>query len=617
MMMSWAFPVDWLHQALDAAAPGSAVLMLDASFGPRPLPCAGDDPHLIEDTLFRDRRDYQRVAGVDLPRADNVELSATTSLEPRLCDRFDQVLDGIERPLFTKYLIRGVVERKADLPPFGDDDGLIELGELTDYLDDNLKRAARFQWGRLQNVRAVGPRGRVLASVAPRKLSPLNAEVVKRRNRPEEPSDEEKEEGEEDREARATKRDVGNEREEVKILPDDQTQDCSESNRSGLCAEDLTAGTENVLNPPNAAPPGRASVVAVASPENEQREDMPPARERTAACRWVAGKIAPYASVLVQRISGDTGPSCAWAADRSEVKLGPIAQIFTPIAWRLGRSTAQDAMLCLLDCDHSTTPIERDPSDRAGAAPEPAVAATEPRREPVDPRTLSAFNRQICDQLEKPVPPYIGIPRWMPGTLIISEALRLGQGCPPPPPEPALPVPLAIALEAPIEIEAPAPSPDRRPAVIATEDRLARRPPYAVGIDMPPMEREKSPMEGDELPIGGGVSPPETGVDIETADSTPFPEDDIEAELASPFEAPFAPSVSKVRWLQSALTVDNRNPGPIDGVIGKQTEDAVQSWRRDNGRTDRTGELTEIEFQEIIRAFGERFDQIEDRVRAF
>ncbi|MGI9419129.1 MAG: hypothetical protein ACR2RA_14965, partial [Geminicoccaceae bacterium] len=175
--------VDWLQAMLDEAEPDFAALMLDTAFAPRPLPCASEDPALIDDALLDSRRNYLRIARDRWNRDGNIELSATTPVQPSHCDRFDQVLESIEQPLFTKFLLKGVVDGEADGEPFGDEDGLIELGELAGYLDDRISRAARFQWGRRQNVRTAGSRSRALASVEPRDPRPETEDLIMRRNR--------------------------------------------------------------------------------------------------------------------------------------------------------------------------------------------------------------------------------------------------------------------------------------------------------------------------------------------------------------------------------------------------------------------------------------------------
>ncbi len=633
-----ALPVEWLHERLKEARPMSSILMLDAGFSPRPLPCANEDPLLISSSLKSVRRNYRRIMRDHWNQTNNLELSATTPVQPPHCDRFDQVLNDIEQPLFTKFLLKAIVEGEADEEPFGDEDRLIDLGELADYLDDRIKRAARFQWGRLQNVRAVGPRSKDVAALDGRKLSPETRDVIRRRNQQAEQDNIQQPEtalpaadpapedggqaGTEPKGRAAVCRDdpMADGCHPCVIDPDGEAcaERCQENQGSDLCAPNLSSTTER--------DPVRRTSTPVTAPDRggttTPRDRVGPikdeANERSTACRWVADNAAPYAATLVQRITGSTEGSCGWALDRSEVELGPFAKIFTPIAWRLGRESVKDAVSCLLDCSSGTGPASTPAAGSAPAAGRPSAASSAPADRPavplqigrrqmpetsVDPRTLSAFNREICDELKEPLPPYIGLPRWMPGTLIISEALRASQGCPPPPKEPELPMPFAVAIEAPEALESPA------PAVAAADRHLSRWPPSTAGVDPLPFETDQEPSD-----IGPGAR---------IADSTPSstdrptkPEDDLSNETLM-IEKTFDQTVSKVRWLQSALTVDNRHPGPIDGVIGPKTEAAIQSWRGDNGRKNRTGPLTEPEFQKIIRKFGERFGQIEERVQSF
>lgn len=637
-----ALAVDWLHRMLQAAEPIHAVLMLDTGFSPRPLPCASEDPRLISDALLGVRRNYQQVMRDSWNGAGNLELSATTPVQPPHCDRFDQVLNQEEQPLFTKFVLNGIVGGEADQDPFGDGDGLIELSELEDYLDDRISRAARFQWGRLQNVRAQGSRSRVLASIDRRGLTGENAELMARRRRsdegprnalvPEAGGDG----GPIDEPTGDEADDIGGDEppespeETPRREPDTLAASCPEGEGSGLCAPGLTATTETDSGEPGmAATAGRAA---------EKADDA--ALERSAVCRWIVDHVAPYSATLVQRIRGDTASSCAWAADRSEPTLGPVGQIFTPIGWRLGRAHAQDAVLCLLDCDHQAMARaheragpadDTDAAGRAGpAAPEERGAPGDiadrppltlppgpprPQGPPVDPRTLGPFEREICDRLDEPLPAYIGLPRWMPGPLIVSESLRIYHGCPPLPPEPELPLPFAIAIAPPEdENETPAPTPERAPDVAAADGKLGRHPPSAADVARPQDEPAPPTAAGSQAAADSRVAADGRGmIDIETADAAP-PDGD---EPAASDGDPFVETVGRVRWLQSALTVDNRNPGPIDGAMGEKTEAAIHSWRLDNGQGDRTGKLTETEFKTIIEDFGRRFDQLQERVRAF
>ena len=222
---------------------------------------------------------------------------------------------------------------------------------------------------------------------------------------------------------------------------------------------------------------------------------------------------------------------------------------------------------------------------------------------------MSAFNREICDQLEEPLPPYIGLPRWMPGTLIISEALRASYGCAPPPVPAELPTPIAVMIEPPEDLETP--ESEEAPAVATADRRLSRWPPSTTMEVRPeadvtkeqsrdvaardPKEAGAPDVSGDLGFSGGpdgsgdpdGSGAPKTSI----ADATPIddrPSAERQESLADETAADetlFDQSrSSRVRWLQSALTVDNRHPGPIDGFIGEKTEKAIQSWRRDNER---------------------------------
>ena len=633
-----ALPVEWLHDMLEDARPSSSVLMLDTSFSPRTLPCADEDPLLISDALKSVRRNYRNVMRDHWNQTDNLELGATTPVQPPHCDRFDQMLDDVQQSLFTKYLLKAIVDGEADLEPFGDEDRLIDLGELTDYLDDRIKRAARFQWGRLQNVRAVGPRGKALAALDGRELSPENRGVIARRNRPPEQNDIQQPGTAlplASPEIDSGQAGIGSRNWEVAcrndptatgchpcvIEPDGKAcaERCRGDEGSDLCAPNLSSNTDGGTGQKagvSGDEQNKVDVIKIAGATDRPLADK--AAERSMVCQWVVENVAPYAATLVQRIRGSTESSCSWAVDRSKVELGPFAQIFTPIAWRLGREGTQDAVSCLLACgstaeaaganiatanktsageEGATAVEENDPAET------PQVDIQQALQAPIDPRSLSAFNREICDDLEEPLPPYIGLPRWMPGTLIISEVLRARYGCPPPPREPELPTPFAVAIEAPEVLEAPAPT------VASADRKLDKWPPSTAGVDPLPL---KTGQESDDTESGARI------VDsTPTSSDRPIEQSEDLSEEALSIEKKFDGTVSKVRWLQSALTVDNRHPGPIDGIIGAKTKAAIRSWRRDNKRKNRSGPLTEPEFQEIIRQFGERFGQIEERAQSF
>jgi tol-pal system protein YbgF len=73
--------------------------------------------------------------------------------------------------MFTKHLL-DALRGEADKASYGNGDKKVSLGEVREYLDDRLTRAARRQFGRHQNAWARGDSSTVLASVmlAPRKI---------------------------------------------------------------------------------------------------------------------------------------------------------------------------------------------------------------------------------------------------------------------------------------------------------------------------------------------------------------------------------------------------------------------------------------------------------------
>jgi hypothetical protein len=86
---------------------------------------------------------------------------------------------------------------------------------------------------------------------------------------------------------------------------------------------------------------------------------------------------------------------------------------------------------------------------------------------------------------------------------------------------------------------------------------------------------------------------------------------------ASSSTADFDPSVNQTRFLQSALTVGNHNPGPIDGSLGSRTMKAVDSWRRANNRTGPPDMPTREEFEAIVLEYGHLFDQVHSMAPLF
>jgi tol-pal system protein YbgF len=73
--------------------------------------------------------------------------------------------------MFTKHLL-DALRGGADKASYGNGDKKVSLGEVREYLDDRLTRAARRQFGRHQNAWARGDNGAILASVVstPRRI---------------------------------------------------------------------------------------------------------------------------------------------------------------------------------------------------------------------------------------------------------------------------------------------------------------------------------------------------------------------------------------------------------------------------------------------------------------
>ncbi len=552
------FEVDWLHDKLEDALPRSAVLMMDTGFSPRPLPCANDDPLLITDALLNVRRNYQGVIRRQRFPSGHVELAATTPVQPPHCDRIDRVLEKIDQPLFTKFLLKGVVDGEADEAPFGDGDRLIELGEITAYLDDRLKHAARFQWGRLQNVRSVGPDGHVLAAIDRRELREVNAEVFKRRNPMPAGAGTEPENAE-------TSDQEMNKADFLQLPP----------MKDVMVSVDGEPGT--VVTPTETADDD----IDTRMPPGTETDDGP-----SGLCAWAGDVVAPYAGTLLQAFEVGTAPSCRWAIDHTEPEMGPLGQILTPIAWRLGRTRVKDGVACLLACDEPETATTSPTSPQPTAAESVVQASSGPA--PTPPKT--PFAVAMCYRLNHPAPFYIGLPQWMPGTLMIWKAVRAQLDCVPTPVVPRMPTPTVIAI--------------RPPPVICPSEaiRLSRLLRLMKGV----------PPSATSIEIAGATIPFER-LNLDDVDITLPP-----TRICIPIDPDPSPvpgaglvlSASEVRWLQSALTVDNRNPGPIDGRIGPLTLRALNRWQADNGRQETTN-VPEADYQDIIEEFGERFEQVQ------
>ncbi|MGI9507802.1 MAG: peptidoglycan-binding protein [Geminicoccaceae bacterium] len=527
-----ALDVEWLHAMLENAGPDKAILMLDADFAPRNLPCASEDPRLINDTLLRVRKNYQRIMREHWNRTDNFELSATTPVQPAHCDRFDLVRDGARHSMFTKFLLEGIGEGAADR----DQDGLVDLGEIEAFLDDRIKRAARFQWGRLQNVRAVGSDSQPLASVEKREIGDEPSKAVawraqsdQREGAQAEVRKEKVPETGKDEGPGASEPKNGGSPKNGQDDPNDPSEDGPGSDFQG---PGLTTNTD----------PGSEQDPPDGTDDEKPGGDEP--SERSAACDWVADSIGPFTTTLVSRLRGDVVASCTWATDRSEPELGPFAEIFTPVIWRVGRSKAQDAVACLLDCGGGT-PADADDGEDSGKGEDPGLPT--PEAIAIAPHGEATLTAETDQSPAKP------------DTDVETADRRLGSG------------------------------PPSRASVGLSADKAKTSPAGAGSTSGSETADATSPAVGGDGIVGGA---------------------DAKGETASA-EGGFEATTGEVRWLQMALTVDNRDPGPIDGVLGEKTREAVRSWRRKHAPT-RTGDVTEKDFQEIIEAFGQRFGQLPD-----
>ncbi|MGI9433337.1 MAG: hypothetical protein ACR2Q4_00635, partial [Geminicoccaceae bacterium] len=166
-----AYPIERLHEQLAATNPRSTLVMMDVSLATRVLPCASEDPVLIDATMDSVRRNYQTLLQRRPPPRGAMELFAASPTEAAHCDRFDQLKEAVDRPLFTKFLLKAVVEGLANQAPFGDGSNRIELGEIEAYTGDKIQRAVQFQWGRRQTVWGRGSSTQPIAMVKPRSLT--------------------------------------------------------------------------------------------------------------------------------------------------------------------------------------------------------------------------------------------------------------------------------------------------------------------------------------------------------------------------------------------------------------------------------------------------------------
>ncbi len=553
------YAVGWLHKQLEKTGPKSALVIMEASFAPRPLPCVSENPILIDATMKTVRRNYMAlVDGRYLP-SGFAELTATLPFQAPHCDRFEQIADGTERPLFTKFVLKGIVEGEADKAPFGNEDGIIELGELQAYTGDRIERAVQFQWGQEQNVWRIGPGSRPLASVKPREpiQEPMQIDA------PDEAQNEVKEKPQRPKQ-----------KEPRNGAPSSPSKEhvCEQDQASSACIDFCSANPDSF----HCAIVCTDQEISEACPctRNDPRPDC-----GVGWCAWSAEHLGSSTETLIQALGLKRAALCQGASGPERAaKPNVFWQLFTPIIGRLAWPLVQPWFACLLKCDGSppaATPgsarmVGADPMEEPVSSDDDLVVTTaEPAptqaTTPATDNDRTAFNEEVCDQLHDPLPPYIGLPRWMPGTLLISEALRSSLGCS---------VPLV-----------------RNPG------RLKRAPYFASG--MPPPVWHYQPRYATPPTVSSPPPPRLLGF------ATPPP-----VELTTPPLPPFEPSIGQIRWLQSALTLGNFDPGPIDGTMGEKTEAALERWRDKEKIGNVVGALTRQEFERIVTWFGEKFDQV-------
>lgn len=561
-----SYAIGWLHRQLEKAAPRSALVLMETSFAPRPLPCNSEDPLLIDATMETVKRNYHALMkGRSLPEG-HAELSATLPIQAPHCDRFELTSDGIERPLFTKYVLKGIVDGEADKEPFGDEDGAIDLGELAAYTNSRIKRAVQFQWGREQTVWQVGAYGHRLARVEPR-ASTLD---VQKPDRPSKPANKPPPD-------KATKRVDKELKQEPKALcernPEAKGCHVCEQNPGGDGCWDFCQTNPDSFHCALVCTDQEVSEACPCT-ENDPRSAC-----NVSWCQWSAAELGPSTVDLLEMFDVRREEACRWATGEEEEDPNLFWQLFTPIIGRLLWPQIEPMATCTLNCNglparigqstsaEPTSPAETEPLSIEPSEPAEIISIATDQEIGVDEQRSSepktAFHLEVCDEFEEPLPPYIALPRWMPGTLMISEALRSIWGCQPP--------------------------------VITAEKTFKRAPYFARGLPPPTW-----------------TVPPR----FSTPGPVPLPKFRRFAmpppvALEGPTYPPFKPTVSQVRWLQSALTLGNFNPGPIDGSTGGQTDQALKRWRGANLEGNVIGSLTKPEFDKIIQEFGHLFDQIE------
>ncbi len=558
------YAVGWLHKQLEKTLPKSSLVLMETSFAPRALPCASEDPQLINGTLETVHRNYVGLMrGRTLP-SGMAELSATQPGLATHCDRFELTADGVERPIFTKFLLKGIVDGEADQDPFGDENGKIDLGELADYVKDRIERAIQFEWGRSQMVWQIGSYGFRLANVRASNPVQVLAEPTEAVPQSATPSN-----------------DTETDPSWCERNPHDEAcHRCDQDPTGRACQTYCDLHPEQFL----------CTEVCVDQAISEAcpcTVDDPRADCARSWCQWSANELGTGVSSTFELLGFDRREACDWVRrDASESSW--FLQVLSPIGIKLFWARIEETTTCSLNCDSPPPQAEQPQPARQQPAqpdttspPEPeAVTAIEPvEHEPPPPEPTeqprrkkeetplvieerTALHNEICDDLDEPVPPYISLPRWMPGTLIISEALRLSWGCVP-------------------------------PVVDAAKENVKRFPHI----------EEKPPLPvWRQRPF---ATPPPTTLPVPIAMPPPVALPPIDRSRQ------FKPSVSQVRWLQSALTIMDFDPGPIDGHIGEKTKEALERWREAYPVVGNvTGDLNKDEFDLIIKQYGERFDRV-------
>ena len=144
------FPLDVLLENLGQLKTKSLSVFLDACF-------SGDSP---KGMLIR------ATSGISVTPKMPKTNSAMTLITAAEGDQVASWDVKAKHGMFTKHLLDALYG-KADGPDYGNNDGKIALGEVKEYLDDRMTRAARRQFGRHQNASVRGNDNKLLVSGLP------------------------------------------------------------------------------------------------------------------------------------------------------------------------------------------------------------------------------------------------------------------------------------------------------------------------------------------------------------------------------------------------------------------------------------------------------------------